>query len=151
VVLLDGCVNFTVDVSVFPVCTINECLGTVPALSHFAPHLPPVRIASSTGISQFYEFVIAKFDAVPFPAHLKGHCTHPFVWIETGADQKIEPIGGRDFFCEWTLKNFAASDVPNAAIVELASTKPSMGDAIGHVKAMAGSTAECAQSKPKAK
>lgn len=118
---------------------------------NLAPHPPSAYIASMTGISQFYEYVIAKFETIPFPAHLKGHCTHPFVWIETGADQKIEPIGGRDFFCEWTLKNFPAADAPNATIVELASTKPSFGDAFSHVKAMAGSTAECAQTKSKAK
>ena len=44
---------------------------------------------------QYFEFVQKKFANVEFPKHLKGHATHPFVWLETGAEQKIVPIGGR--------------------------------------------------------
>ncbi len=30
-----------------------------------------------TGTDQYFEYVIDKFTNVPFPAHLKGHSTHP--------------------------------------------------------------------------
>ncbi len=41
-----------------------------------------------TGWGEHYEFTAKKFESVPFPEHLKGHDTIPFVWLETGADAK---------------------------------------------------------------
>lgn len=64
----------------------------------------------------FHAFTQKKFDPVPFPAHLKGHSTSPFVWFETGSNNKIEPIGGSDHFSQWVLKTFPK----NAEFVELA-------------------------------
>lgn len=34
-----------------------------------------------TNKDNFYSFLKEKFDPVPFPEHLKGHETSPFVWI----------------------------------------------------------------------
>ena len=73
------------------------------------------------GMNAFYEF-LKRFDNVPFPPHLKGHCTSPFVWFERGADFAVEPVGGREHFCQWVLKTFPKDD----ELVKLASTGPSL-------------------------
>lgn len=59
---------------------------------------------------EFWPFVKEKFDPVPFPAHLKGHATMPFVWLErhnpvSGATNEITPIGGSDHFAAWAQEN----------------------------------------------
>ncbi|CUG90774.1 Hypothetical protein, putative [Bodo saltans] len=45
------------------------------------------------------------FDPIPFPPHLKGHTTSPFVWLEEGKENVMTPIGGNDHFTKWTLNN----------------------------------------------
>ncbi len=93
-----------------------------------------------TGIDQWSDYVIQKFDKVPFPAELKGHSTHPFVWLETGADQQIVPIGGRDRLCLWAQKMFPAADSANADILKLADGSISMLDMWGHATDMPAAT-----------
>ena len=44
--------------------------------------------------NDFYAFLKATFDDVPFPEHLKGHASSPFVWLEAGAKNEITPVGG---------------------------------------------------------
>jgi hypothetical protein len=58
----------------------------------------------------FWKFTAKKFESVPFPAHLKGHSTSPFCWLERGPKNDIEPIGGSDHLSEWVLKNAAIKD-----------------------------------------
>jgi hypothetical protein len=65
----------------------------------------------------YYAFLKDTFDSVPFPQHLKGHSSSPFVWFERGGNNEIEPIGGRDYFAEWAKKTFAE----DKQVVELAS------------------------------
>ena len=43
------------------------------------------------GSDDFYGFLKITFDSVPFPEHLKGHSSSPFVWLETGPNT-IEPL-----------------------------------------------------------
>jgi len=71
----------------------------------------------------YYHFLQETFDNVPFPQHLKGHDSSPFVWFETGKNV-IEPIGGRSHFAEWAINRFKN----DAEIVECASTDWSLGD-----------------------
>jgi hypothetical protein len=70
------------------------------------------------------------------------------VWIETGADQKVEPIGGRDRFCEWANRTFEKTDA-NAKILDLANTMPSYlferSDAFHHTTTMPGPNAQIAK------
>ncbi|CUG90775.1 Hypothetical protein, putative, partial [Bodo saltans] len=35
---------------------------------------------------EFRAFTKVMFDPVPFPPHLKGHASSPFVWLEHGID-----------------------------------------------------------------
>ena len=51
----------------------------------------------------FYGFLKETFDSVPFPPHLKGHASSPFVWLERGATNEITPIGGDSHLSEWAL------------------------------------------------
>ena len=69
------------------------------------------------GSDDFYGFLKITFDSVPFPEHLKGHSSSPFVWLETGPNT-IEPLGGREGFASWATKACAA----DTAIVQMAST-----------------------------
>ena len=54
--------------------------------------------------TNYYDFLKLTFDPIPFPPHLKGHGTSPFVWTERGATNEIEPIGGLSHFKEWVEK-----------------------------------------------
>ncbi len=70
----------------------------------------------------FWPFVKEKFDPVPFPAHLKGHSTMPFVWLErqnptSGATNEITPIGGSDHFAAWALENIGNAQIKALAKV----------------------------------
>jgi hypothetical protein len=65
----------------------------------------------------YYTFLKNTFDSVPFPDHLKGHSSSPFVWLEKGAQNEIQPLGGRDYFADWAKQNFA----DDQQVVELAS------------------------------
>lgn len=57
--------------------------------------------------ANFYDFIQQKFENVPFPDHLKGHETSPFVWLETcniDHTNNITPIGGGDKFHKWVAE-----------------------------------------------
>lgn len=54
---------------------------------------------------EFHAFTKVMFDSVPFPPHLKGHASSPFVWLEIGSNNEITPIGGNDHFCKWALEH----------------------------------------------
>jgi hypothetical protein len=81
--------------------------------------------------SEYHEFTKQKFEQVPFPEHLKGHGSSPFVWLETGAGNQITPIGGRSHFCEWIQKEQkAVFDAESKEFKEMVTTGPSLlGDA----------------------
>ena len=66
----------------------------------------------------FFAFTREKFESVSFPAHLKGHATSPFVWLETGASNVIEPLGGSDHFSAWVLANNKITDPAIRAYAE---------------------------------
>ncbi len=51
----------------------------------------------------FHAYIVEKMDPVPFPDHLKGHSSSPFVWFETGPDKIIQPIGGLSDFRDWCV------------------------------------------------
>ncbi len=53
---------------------------------------------------RYYIFLKDKFDPVPFPPHLKGHSSSPFVWLEHGETNSIELIGGATAFQAWVLQ-----------------------------------------------
>jgi hypothetical protein len=55
----------------------------------------------------FFLFTAWRFSSpdIKFPAHLKGHATSPFCWLEEGPNNKVTPIGGSDDLREWVLKN----------------------------------------------
>jgi hypothetical protein len=55
--------------------------------------------------SNFYAYIQKKFENVPFPPHLKGHCTSPMVWLERGATNDVEPLGGCNHMVEWIKKD----------------------------------------------
>jgi hypothetical protein len=71
--------------------------------------------------SMFFNFTAKKFANVDFPAHLKGHATSPFVWLETGSDNVIEPLGGAEFLSAWALdaKNGVSGSAKVKALAEL--------------------------------
>jgi len=75
------------------------------------------------GASCYYHFLQVTFDPVPFPDHLKGHASSPFVWLETG-NLDIKPIGGRSHLAEWAIKTFSNDE----EIVACASKTWSFGD-----------------------
>jgi len=55
------------------------------------------------------------------------HTSSPICWIER-SDGKIQPLGGRDRFADWALKEFP--DTPdNAEIRRVANKAPGLGDA----------------------
>ncbi len=70
-----------------------------------------------------FSFMQQKFDPVPFPAHLKGHSTSPFVWFETSPNV-IEPIGGNDHFSAWAKTRFAS----DSEIAQYAAAAPTMSE-----------------------
>lgn len=80
--------------------------------------------------SSYYFFLKETFDPVPFPDHLKGHATSPFVWLETQQEGKtvIEPIGGNDRFCAWALEKFPSDQ----EVKTCASTKPGFYNDLFH-------------------
>lgn len=83
---------------------------------------------------QYNDFLKETFDPVPFPPHLKGHGSSPFVWLEhsdgSGVTNTITPIGGREHFVEWIKKEFTGHTQEETAIVEFAAVAPSLcGDA----------------------
>ena len=69
----------------------------------------------------YFPFVGEKFANVDFPEHLKGHATSPFVWIERGADNKVEPIGTADLFHAWALDQ-ANGVAGNPVVAKLAAS-----------------------------
>ena len=85
-----------------------------------------------------WTYLKEKFDAVPFPQHLKGHATSPFCWFESGASNTIVPVGGSDHLSEWALKNFTDAD-----IVQLAKTNP-----LSPVPYLTGTAFHCDEGKP---
>ena len=54
----------------------------------------------------FSDFIVKKFEPVPFPEHLKGHGSSPFVWLENGEDKVITPIGGCNELQIWSKEKF---------------------------------------------
>jgi hypothetical protein len=67
------------------------------------------------------DFAVDLTANVPFPPHLKGHGTSPFVWLESGDPKSITPIGGCNNFAEWVkasrpdlLKAKEVADLVNA-------------------------------------
>jgi hypothetical protein len=68
----------------------------------------------------FSNFTTKRFANVDFPAHLKGHSTSPFVWLETGSDNVIQPLGGADFLSTWALD--AKNGVSGSAKVKALAT-----------------------------
>jgi hypothetical protein len=78
------------------------------------------------GDVDFHDFTRQIFDSVPFPAHLRGHDTSPFCWLERGENAVIEPIGGCDHLCEWAKRTFAG----NADIVALCDEGITMSDLV---------------------
>ena len=54
--------------------------------------------------AHYYTFLKAKFDPIPFPPHLQGHDSSPFLWLERGAKNEIELVGGATEFQKWVLK-----------------------------------------------
>jgi len=76
------------------------------------------------GSDYYYNFLKEKFDPIPFPEHLKGHSSSPFVWFERGSKCGIEPIGGRSHFAEWVMKQF----VNDEEIIKCASVSWTCSD-----------------------
>jgi hypothetical protein len=54
----------------------------------------------------FYKYIVPRFANAVFPAHLKGHSTSPFVWFETGKDNKEQYIGGAAELSKWAIETF---------------------------------------------
>ncbi len=111
-----------------------------------------------TGYAEYGRFILERFANVPFPAHLKGHSTSPFVWIEQGppadksaaaaaATSVLTPIGGRDRFAEWAVARFATVQGPKAAaVMKLAGEEPGLpfqhpDEAFRHTTVFAAGTA----------
>jgi len=55
---------------------------------------------------KYFAFLHEMFDKVPFPDHLKGHATSPFIWFETGNNQIAQLIGGRQDLANWCKTKF---------------------------------------------
>ena len=68
----------------------------------------------------YYAFLQQKFDPIPFPPHLKGHDSSPFVWLERGSANEIELIGGATEFQKWVLKQ---DELAANAAIKLAATE----------------------------
>lgn len=72
--------------------------------------------------NEYYGFLKEKFDPVPFPPHLKGHETTPFVWFENNTEANtndVTPIGGGSHLREYVMKQEKFTKVPE--IVEWAT------------------------------
>jgi len=76
---------------------------------------------------QYYDFLKVKFDPVPFPPHLKGHSSSPFIWIERGNSFDIELIGGTTNLQKWVLANPTLSADPELKTLATQSWK------MGHI------------------
>ncbi len=71
---------------------------------------------------EYYAY-LKRWDSVPFPDHLKGHQTSPFIWLErAGAEHKeqidvVQLIGPSEKLGEWALQQpcLAANDEVHAA------------------------------------
>jgi len=86
---------------------------------------------------KYFKFLHDMFDNVTFPAHLKGHATSPFVWLETGANEINTLIGGRADLAAWVKTKF-----PNdKELLELAG-KWTFGDTFHDKPTSAQSTAD---------
>jgi hypothetical protein len=74
----------------------------------------------------YHNFTTKRFANVDFPAHLKGRDSSPFVWLETGSDNVVEPLGDAALMSKWALdaKNGVAG---NAAVKALATTSGKPG------------------------
>jgi glutathione S-transferase len=55
---------------------------------------------------KYYAFLKEMFDKVPFPDHLKGHASSPFVWCETGQNEISQLVGGRSDLAVWAKAKF---------------------------------------------
>jgi hypothetical protein len=75
---------------------------------------------------EFNAFTKVTFDSVPFPPHLKGHASSPFVWLERGSEKVITPIGGNDHFSKWVLEQPELAS--NARIIKLVNSWFGFGD-----------------------
>ena len=73
-------------------------------------------------------YMVGKFASVSFPPELKGHSTSPFVWLESGDDKRIMPIGGDENFADWAKKTFAGSE----GIVGVAREAPALSKSFRH-------------------
>eukprot|EP00759_Apiculatamorpha_spiralis_P017952 PhF_6_TR24019/c0_g1_i1/m.33629 len=107
------------------VCVAGYWMSPYTAKAHELAHIIATKYTRNYESWYYWDnwgfspFIVAKFDPVPFPPHLKGHSSSPMVWIErAGGD--IEPIGGSDYFSEWVLKKFPE----DAELTEIARSKP---------------------------
>ena len=80
---------------------------------------------------KFYDFTAATFADVTFPAHLKGHSSSPFVWIERTPGNVIEPVGGREEFAAWVLSK---AELAADADIKRAASTWSIFDALHDIK-----------------
>lgn len=96
--------------------------------------------------AEFYAFTEKRFASVPFPDHLKGHGSSPFVWLEEppkagGQGNATTPIGGRAEFVAWIQKTYPQLLDADKEFAKLVETGPSISEAF-HVKDGAKATAE---------
>jgi glutathione S-transferase len=86
---------------------------------------------------KYFKFLHDMFDNVTFPAHLKGHGTSPFIWLETAPNEIHTLIGGRADLATWVKSKF-----PNdKELLELAG-KWTFGDTFHDKPTSAQSTAD---------
>ncbi len=109
-----------------------------------------------TGFNQYFSFIQRRFESVPFPAHLKGHSTAPFVWLERNATEAdktsgahvekdgrtIIPIGGCDRFVEWARANFADSAEIAKLLQPLGPLPTRINETIRHVTVLPRATSK---------
>ena len=77
--------------------------------------------------SNYYEFLRVTFDSVPFPQHLKGHSSSPFVWLENNEDNqtnKMTLLGPCSALKEWAKTEFKN----DKEIVDCCSVSFTLGD-----------------------
>jgi hypothetical protein len=86
----------------------------------------------------YYGFLKEMFDPIPFPDHLKGHSSSPFIWLESGSDNKIDLIGGRCYLADWVKKTFPEDQ----ELLALAAVDWTVGDAFHNGSDAPQSTAD---------
>lgn len=119
--------------------TTSHHTGRARAVAHKLATLNPSLFETwfyFAGSSDYYKFLKEKFDPIPFPDHLKGHASSPFVWIEENGGEagnnKITPIGGRDHFCKWLQQNHADIVAGDKELQTLVTTGPSLWCEVFH-------------------